>query len=292
MPADAFRLLRAMGEHADAFEGGSTQAQSAVTAIFVAAVKASDKARLTTICDAIGTESFDALAGEIGQKDVKAIVDRLDGPAKPARSQAAALAALRKIARGIVDPPPIDLADLDLAGLRQAHANLDDGFEAWLTKQGTKTKSALQAMEPYFPKVATVTPARARSRLTELARGAEPIGAPPPTPPRTSPIRAKTSARSYDGPTPSSRLVDLDLEGLRRAKSELGEHFKAWIEAQKPADLKATLVRVDPNRPNVKKLNSVEYPFLLDQFASGASVYGKDDDVPPIGAEKFSMQKV
>ena len=268
MQTDPFALLRAMAAHAEAFTGGYAQAQAAVASIFAAAIRTADKTQLTTICGAVGAEEFDALASGLKPSDVKAIVDRIEGAARPARTPVTALASLKRIARGIAPPPVFDLDDLDLAGLREAFKAFRDGFEGWLAGQGAKAKPALQRSDPHFPKVSTVTPARARPRLAELAQGAEPTPA-----------------------EPLFRLADLDLDGIRRARVELGDRFMPWIESQKSADLKAALVRIDKLRPNVKKLPKAHYPFLLGEIASGASVFTKDEDNPPIGEETFSMRK-
>ena len=267
MPTDPFQSLRAITEHAELFTDGRAQAEAAVASIFAAAVKAADKARLATICGAIGAEDFDALAGGLKPSDLRAIVDRIEGATRPARTPAVALASLQRIGRGIVPSPVPDLAVLDLVGLRKTCETLADGFEAWLAAQGAKAKPALQRLDPHFSKVATVTPARARPRLIDLARGV------PPTPAE-----------------PGFRLADLDVDGIRRARAELGDRFMPWIEAQKSADLKAALVRIDKLRPNVKKLPRTHYPFLLGEIASGVSPFTKDEDSPPIGEETFSMR--
>lgn len=274
MPADPFRLLRAMAEHAEVFAAGSAAAEAAVTSIFTAAVKASDKARLAAIGGAVGAEAFDALSSALRPADVRATVDRIEGPTRPARTSAAALASLSRIARGIAAQPEFDLAALDLAGLREAWKALGSGFDAWLTRQGAKAKPALQAMDPHFTKVSTVTPARARPRLAELAGGAEP------TPATPAPAAA-----------PAFRLADLDVDGIRRVRAELGDGFEPWLKSQKGPDLKAALVRLDPIRPNVKKLPKDHYPFLLNEIASGGSLFTRDEDAPPIGEERFSMRK-
>ena len=264
MAHDAFQRLRAMADHAEAFGAGAAQAEAAVMAIFAAAVKVADNEGLGLICDGLGAEEFDALADRLKPADVKAVVDRIHGPAKPARSPKVAVARLKRTARRVPVAPEFDLAALDLAGLRDVRKALGNDFVAWLTKEGVKAKPALQAIDPGFPKVDKISPTKARPRLIELAGGSK--------------------------PTPAFRLADLDVDGMRRAWAELGDDFDAWLRAQKGPDLKAALVRIDPLRPKVGKLPKADYPFLLREIAAGGALVTADDDVTPIGDVKFSMR--
>ncbi len=264
MPHDAFRHLRTMADHAETFGAANTQAEAAAAAIFAAAIKEASREKLALIHGALGIQDFDALADRLKSGDVRALVDRIDGPARPARTLKAALARLKQIGQGKDPELPIDLAALDLAGLRKAHDALGDKFEGWLSKQGNKAKAALQAMDPGVPNVDRITPAKARPRLAELARGAK--------------------------STPPFRLPDLDVDGLRRARADLGDDFESWLSRQKGPDLKAALVRMDPRRPRVGKLPKADYPFLLNEIAAGGPLVTSDEDTPPIGEVKFSMR--
>ncbi len=77
---NAFELARSIGDHPDAFQDVKVEVQKAVLAVVVSLLKsrAIDVAKLRTLHDAIGAQSFRLVLEHIDPKPLSAIVSKVD----------------------------------------------------------------------------------------------------------------------------------------------------------------------------------------------------------------------
>ncbi len=275
-PGDVSKLLAGVDPHKPGLsslspaEAASRVAEIAAGAPPVAAADAAslDLAGLRDAAASLGPDFAGWLAALKGGEARKAAA-RLDPhlPGVGAMDADAARAHLAALAEGREPTSDIDLETMDLDGLRTARDYLGDGFAPWLSAlKAGDAKRALARVDGHRPGLSGLDAAGVRGRLADLAAGGEPF--------------------------PAIPLDDLDLGGLGAAREEVGpDAFEAWLDDLKPGDVKRTVVRLDPERPGVRKLRPEEYRDALSSLAERMAPHAGGRRLPCVGDITFGRAR-
>jgi len=251
---DPFPALAAIGSNPAAFAGVAGEAERAAREIFVRRVASRGLgiAGLRAVGAAVGAEAFAELAKGMRQGDVSRLLAAVD-PHKPglqAMDRDRALSRLVALSAGAEPAAAADPATMDLPALRALHGALGDDFGAWVAAlKGGEARKAAARLDPARPGVQKLEPDEARAHLAALAGGME--------------------------PTVAVRVDEVDLEGLRAARTHLGDGFATWLASLRQGDAKKALARIDPHRPGLGKLDADGVRGALADLA---------DDVEPTAA--------
>lgn len=246
--SDPFSEISAIADHAVAFAPSAEAVAEAVRSIFRAQAFAGGGAdNLRALLKAFGPASFEGLLASLGSRDLVRLFGEVDPERETVRPTDAVelVGHLLAIAEGTLEPAPrIVLAELDLAGLREARERLGaEGFSALLRAAKEAVVEALDRIDPHRlggPHAG----GRAIAHLTALAEGQEPIAA--------------------------VDIETLDAPGLVAARLALGESFQSWLAAHAKV-LREAVQRIDPHRPGVADLRGPALLAHLTALAEGAS---------------------